>query len=181
MLDRYLCIPDPNDVCITPDGRHALVTSSSTDRVAVVDLEKLTSMLETASPEERWRVIPNHTGKSAEFVVRTIGTRTAPRGITCSADGSAAYIASMLDDSVSVLDLRRMELVGEIDLGGSREITKRRRGETLFHSANISFSASFPAVVVTHGTSTNCVRHRGRRLGMTDRHRTLRGVNDMAP
>ena len=36
-----LCFPDPAAVAITPDGRLALVTSSSTDRVAVVDVAKL--------------------------------------------------------------------------------------------------------------------------------------------
>ena len=40
-----MCFPDPSDVAITPDGRLALVTSSGSDRVAVVDLPKLVSIL----------------------------------------------------------------------------------------------------------------------------------------
>ncbi len=47
LLDEpNLCFPDPADVAITPDGRLALVTSSGSDRVAVVDVAKLISMLE---------------------------------------------------------------------------------------------------------------------------------------
>ncbi len=54
LLDEpNLCFPDPTDVAITPDGRLALVTSSGTNRVAVVDLAKLTSMLEQATEYER--------------------------------------------------------------------------------------------------------------------------------
>ena len=36
---------DASDVACTPDGRYALVTSGGTDRVAVVDIAKLTGML----------------------------------------------------------------------------------------------------------------------------------------
>jgi YVTN family beta-propeller protein len=185
LLDQNdLCFPDPIDVCITPDGKLALVTSSSTDRVAVIDLEKLIALLKTASPEERQRVIPNHTGKPAEYVIKTIPTRTAPRGITCSVDNSTAYVASMLDDSVSVLDLRRMELVDAIDLGGSKEVTKRRRGEKLFHSANVSFRRQFSCSSChPDGHIDNIVydiEDDGLGMGPID-NRTLRGINDMAP
>jgi len=33
-----MCFPDPKAVAITPDGRLALVTSATSDRVAVVDI-----------------------------------------------------------------------------------------------------------------------------------------------
>ncbi len=61
LLDQpHLSFPDPADVDITPDGRYALVTSSGSNRVAVVDLKKLTEMLGEATPYERERVFPNH-------------------------------------------------------------------------------------------------------------------------
>jgi YVTN family beta-propeller protein len=41
LLDEpNLCFPDAADVAFTPDGRYALVTSSTSDRVAVVDVDK---------------------------------------------------------------------------------------------------------------------------------------------
>lgn len=185
LLDfNNLCFPDPIDVCITPDGRFALVTSSSTDRVAVVDLQKLTTMLKAASPYERQHVIPNHTGKPAEYVVKHIPTQTAPRGITCSADGKHAYVASMLDDSVTVIDLNKMEATGRVDLGGAKELTKRRRGEKLFHSANVSFRRQFSCSSChPDGHIDNVVydiEDDGIGMGPID-NRTLRGINDMAP
>ncbi len=185
LLDQNnLCFPDPADVCITPDGRHALVTSSSLDRVAVVDLSKLVGMLKASNPTERARVIPNHLGKPAEFLVAHLPVGTCPKGIVCSADGSTAYVASMLDDSVSVLDLRTLEAAARIDLGGSKELSKRRRGERLFHSADITFRRQFSCSSChPDGHIDNIVydiEDDGIGMGPID-NRTLRGVNDMAP
>jgi hypothetical protein len=90
LLDQNdLYFPDPSDVCLTPDGRYALVTSSSTDRVAVVDVDKL-GPAQNATPHERQRVIPNHLGKSASSSSPTSPRQPVPKGITCSADGARA-------------------------------------------------------------------------------------------
>jgi len=178
------CFPDPTDVSITPDGKLALVTSSSSDRVAVVDLEKLTALLKAATPEERLRVIPNHTGKPSEYIVRHIPTPITPRGILCSPDGTTAYTADMLDDSVAVIDLKTLAVAARVNLGGSTELTKRRRGEKLFHSANVSFRRQFSCSSChPDGHIDNIVydiEDDGIGMGPID-NRTLRGVNDMAP
>ncbi|MCY2986375.1 MAG: multiheme c-type cytochrome [Planctomycetota bacterium] len=134
-----MSFPDPADVAITPDGRLALVTSSGTDRVAVVDLEKMIGLLEKATPQEREKVIPNHLGQATEFVTTHIPTGNCPRGILIAPDGKTAYVACSLDDSITVIDLGELRVVQRIDLGGPPEITQVRRGERLFHSANIAF------------------------------------------
>lgn len=185
LLDQnHLYFPDPSDVCITPDGKYALVTSSSTDRVAVVDTQKLVNLLKSASPHERERIIPNHLGKSDEFVIAYIPTQTCPKGITCSADSSTAYVANMLDDSVTVLDLKKLEPAGRLDLGGSKELHIRRRGEKLFHSANISFRRQFSCSSCHPDGHIDSIVYDieddGIGMGPID-NRTLRGVNDMAP
>lgn len=185
LLDHpHLCFPDPADVVVTPDGRYALVTSSGSDRVAVVDLPKLTSMLRAATPYERERVFPNHLGKPTEFVAKFIKTKNSPRGITCSADGSTAYVANSLDDSVTVIDLNKLEAVARIDLGGPKEITKVRFGERLFHSANVCFRRQF-SCHTCHPDGhidgiTYDIEPDGLGIGPVD-NRTLRGINDMAP
>lgn len=179
-----VCFPDPYDVAITPDGKRALVTSSSSDKVAVVDLEKLVALLESATPHERERVIPNHTGKPAEFVTAVIPVGTCPRGITCSPDGRTAYVASMLEDSITVIDLARLENAGRIDLGGSMADSMRRRGEKLFHNANITFRRQFSCSSChPDGHIDNVVydiEDDGLGMGPID-NRTLRGIADMAP
>jgi YVTN family beta-propeller protein len=185
LLDQnHLCFPDPTEVCITPDGRCALVTSSSSDRVAVVDLASLTAMLRAASTRERERVIPNHLGRSSEFVVAYLPTCPCPKGITCSQDGSTAYVACMLDDSVTVLDLNQLKAVGRVDLGGPKDVDIRRRGEKLFHSADITFRRQFSCSSChPDGHIDNIVydiEDDGIGMGPID-NRTLRGINDMAP
>ena len=69
-----LCFPDPADVALTPDGKRALVTSSGSDRIAVVDVPKLISMRQEATDRQRERVFPNHLGKPTEFIITHIPT-----------------------------------------------------------------------------------------------------------
>ena len=185
ILDQpNLGFADPADLAITPDGRYALVTSSSTDRVAVVDLNKLISLIKSASRLEREKVLPNHLGNSTEFTVKYIPTPPSPRGITCSADGAFAYVANALDDSVTVIDLKTLEAVHRIDLGGAKELTKARFGERLFNSANITFRRMFSCHTChPDGHIDNVVydiESDGIGVSPVD-NRTLRGINDMAP
>ena len=135
--------PDAADIAFTPDGTLALVTSSGSDRVAVVDVVKLIALVQEATPDERQRVLPNHLGKSAEFIIKHIPTKNSPRGLVVDGDGKTAYVANALDDSLTVIDVRSLEAVERIDLGGPEVITDVRYGERLFHSADISFQRQF--------------------------------------
>ena len=122
LLDEpHISFPDPADVAVAPGGQIALVTSSGSDRVAVVDLQKLISMLQAASEEERTKVFPNHLGKPTEFVIKHIETKNSPRGILVTPDGSTAFVANALDDSLTVVDMNRLEAVERVDLGGPRD------------------------------------------------------------
>jgi len=176
--------PDAADVACTPDGRYALVTSSGSDRVAVVDVAKLLELLQRATPAEREHVLPNHMGKATEFVVKHIPTPASPRGIICAPDGKRAYVANALDDSLTVIDLGRLEAVGRIDLGGPREITKVRYGERLFHSADITFRRQFSCHSCHPDGHVDGVTYDiepdGIGVSPVD-NRTLRGILDTAP
>ncbi|MHC4428969.1 MAG: beta-propeller fold lactonase family protein, partial [Planctomycetota bacterium] len=185
LLDEpNLCFPDAADVAFSPDGSLALVTSSGSDRVAVVDVGKLISMLERATDRERERTFPNHLGKPTEFVVKHIPTRESPRGILISDDGMTAYVANALDDSLTVIDLRRLEAVGRIDLGGAREISQVRWGERLFHSADIAFQRQFSCHSCHPDGHVDGITYDiepdGIGLDPVD-NRTLRGILDTAP
>ncbi len=185
LLDEpNLCFPDPADVAITPDGRTALVTSSGSDRLAVVDLVKLTAMLEGANEHERKHVFPNHLGKPTEFVLTHIPTGISPRGVLVTPDGRTAFVANSLDDSLTAVDLSRMAAVERIDLGGPKEITKIRYGERVFHSANISFHRQF-SCHTCHPDGhvdglTYDIEPDGLGVSPVD-NRTLRGILDTAP
>ncbi|OHB72367.1 MAG: hypothetical protein A2V70_16420 [Planctomycetes bacterium RBG_13_63_9] len=179
-----LCFPDPADVAITPDGRLALVTSSGSDRIAVVDLRKLIATLKSASQHDRQHVFPNHLGKPTEFVVKHIATKDSPRGVLITPDGKTAYVANALDDSLTVIDLADLEAVERIDLGGPKEITKVRYGERLFHSGKDTFHRQF-SCHSCHPDGhidglTYDIEPDGIGFSPVD-NRTLRGILDTAP
>jgi YVTN family beta-propeller protein len=179
-----LCFPDPSDVAITPDGRLALVTSSGSDRVAVVDIAKMVAIVKGATDEERARVLPNHLGKATEFVLAHIPTKACPRGIVIDRQGRTAYVGNALDDSLSVIDLARRQAVARIDLGGAQVLTKARYGERVFNSAANTFHRQFSCHTchpdghidgLTYNTEPG-----GIGVGPVD-NRTLRGILDTAP
>ena len=144
LLDEpNLYFPDAADVAFTPDGSLALVTSSGSDRIAVVDVQKLKGVLAGSTEEQRERVLPNHLGISTEFVVKHISTGISPRGLVVARDGKAAFVVNALDDSITVIDLESLEPAGHVDLGGPEIVTPVRRGERLFHSADIAFQRQF--------------------------------------
>jgi YVTN family beta-propeller protein len=185
LLDEpNLYFPDATDVAFTPDGRLAVVTSSGSDRVAVVDVNRLTAMLEAAAPREREEVFPNHLGKSTEFVVRHERTGASPRGVVVDPGGRTAYVVNALDDSLSAIDLERPGVVERIDLGGPREIDEVRRGERLFHSADIAFQRQFSCHSCHPDGHVDGITYDiepdGIGLNPVD-NRTLRGILDTAP
>ncbi len=175
---------DPTGVAFTPDGQRALVTSSGTDRVAVIDVPKLIAMLKAATQEERKRVLPNHLGKAPEFIIRQIPTRNSPRGVVITPDGSSAFVANALDDSLTVIDLERLQAVDTIDLGGPKEIIQARAGERLFHSARITFQRQFSCHSCHPDGHVNGltfdIEPDGIGISPVD-NRTLRGILDTAP
>ena len=179
-----MCFPDPTDVAITPNGRLALVTSSGSNRIAVVDIPKLIGMLKASSAHEREHIFPNHLGKPTEFIVKHIPTKDSPRGIIITPDGNKAFAANALDDSLTVIDLKTLEATERIDLGGPKVITKVRYGERLFHSANITFHRQF-SCHSCHPDGhvdglTYDIEPDGIGISPVD-NRTLRGILDTAP
>jgi DNA-binding beta-propeller fold protein YncE len=179
-----LSFPDPADVAFTPDGRLALVTSSGSNRVAVIDVAKLTAMLKRATDQERRSIIPNHLGKPTEFVIAHIPVKDSPRGILVTSDGRTAFVSNALDDSVTAIDLESLEVSETVDLGGPKNITQTRWGEKLFHSANITFHRQFSCHTCHPDGHVDGITYDiepdGIGVGPVD-NRSLRGVFDTAP
>ncbi|MFO7902576.1 MAG: multiheme c-type cytochrome [Planctomycetota bacterium] len=185
LLDEpNLCFPDPTGIAMTPDGRLALVTSSGSDRVAVVDVPKLRSMLEEATEHERKHVFPNHLGKPTEFVLKHLPTENSPRGVVITPNGKTAFVANALDDSLTVIDVETLRSVKRIDLDGPRKITKTRYGERLFHNADITFQRQFTCHTCHPDGHidglTYDIEPDGIGANPVD-NRTLRGILDTAP
>jgi len=169
-----------NGVAFTPDGRRALVTSSEADVVSVIDTAKLESRLHKIAAAQ----LSNRLDSSREIVQRRLPTGANPTAVAISADGQSAYIVNRLDDSLTVVDIPRLQVRGKILLGGPKELSQLRRGERLFHAARFCFQGQF-ACITCHpdnhidGVAWNLETPQ---LGR-DRvaNRTLRGVAETAP
>jgi YVTN family beta-propeller protein len=175
---------DPTDLAVTPDGRFAYVTAGGIDAVGVVDVEALVALLESANDYERKEVIPNHLGKSVEYVLKRIPVGRSPRGVIASPDNRYVYVADGLDDTVSVIDVSLQERVGVISLEGPTEITKARIGSQVFHSSEICYQHQF-SCHSCHPDGhvdgmTYDIEPDGIGINPVD-NRTLRGIFDTAP
>jgi YVTN family beta-propeller protein len=175
---------DPTDIVITPDGRLAFVSGGGIDAVAVVDLERLVTVLENADPAERSTVFPNHMGISTEFVETRVPVGTNPRGLAMSPDGRLVYVAEALNDTIGVIDVARREKVASIDLGGPEEITLARDGERIFHSAAVTFGGQFSCHSCHPDGGIDAITYDiepdGIGINPVD-NRSLRGILDTAP
>ena len=145
---------DPCDVAFTPDGRKAYVTHSGADVISVVDVERLTELLNATRPDSsgfsasrnntQYAIrLENHLGMSREFVLTRIKTAACPKGLVVSPDGRFVYVAARLADKIQVISTERDVIVADIDLGGPRYETTIRRGDRLFHSASHTFQGQF--------------------------------------
>ncbi|MHC4273143.1 MAG: beta-propeller fold lactonase family protein [Planctomycetota bacterium] len=176
--------PDPEDVAVSPDGRHALVTSGGSDHVALVDVEKLLATVTSATEQERRDVLPHHMGMSRRFVLKRIAVGSNPRGVAFSPDGRFAYVVNALDDTVTVIDTAGFNVVGAIDLGGPEQVTETRRGEKLFHSADITYGRQFSCRTCHPDGHINGlpfdIEAEGVGMHPVD-NRTLRGILDTGP
>jgi YVTN family beta-propeller protein len=180
--DNYFA--DPTDIRITPDGRLAFVTGGGVDEVAVVDLERMRAVLGAAGAERRRDLLPNHLGVTTEFVERRIPVGRNPRGLAVSPDGRLVYVAEALDDSVAVIDVVQRRKLATIDLGGPEEITLTRKGERIFHSAEITYGREFSCHSCHPDGGVDAITYDiepdGIGLNPVD-NRTLRGILDTAP
>ncbi|HZO99500.1 MAG TPA: hypothetical protein VFD30_04330 [Terriglobia bacterium] len=167
-------------VAFTPNGRYALISSSEASTLTIIDTAKLARRLRQVPANE----LPNRLDSARTFVVKRLETGHDPRSIAISPDGRFAYVPNRLDDSVTVVDLARLKVASTIDLGGPKQITRRRRGEQLFFDAKYCFQGQF-ACATCHpnshldGLAWNLETPQ---LGR-DRvaNRTLRGIKDTAP
>jgi YVTN family beta-propeller protein len=174
---------DPTDIVITPDGKFAFVSGGGIDTVAMVDLAKMRSLLETADPRDRATLLPNHMGLATEFTER-IRVGTNPRGLAISPDGRFVYVAEALADTIGVIDVERRKRVAAIDLGGPEEVTLARTGERIFHSADVTFGGQFSCHSCHPDGGIDGITYDiepdGIGINPVD-NRSLRGILDTAP
>ncbi|MGD0324731.1 MAG: YncE family protein [Terriglobia bacterium] len=169
-----------NGAAFTPDGHYALVTASEANTLTIIDTARLARRLHEVPSDE----LPNRLDSARAFVVRRLKTGYNPEAVVVSPDGRLAYIANRLEDTLTVVDLAKLQIASTLDLGGPKELTALRRGERVFNAAKYCFQGQF-ACATCHpnrhldGVAWNLETPQ---LGR-DRvaNRTLRGIKDTAP
>lgn len=132
---------NPEGVAIAADGMRAYVTHAGADLVSVIDLPALVEVANSKPNTDDLRL-------TRRYVRTRIPVGANPRGIAVSSDGKRVAVANRLDDTVSVIDTEKLEVVRTIALGanhgtGPAGYELVRKGERLFHSAKLSFSGQF--------------------------------------
>ena len=97
VTDRIEVGPNPIQMIATPDGRQVYVANQGTE----------------AAPNDTVSVIDTATGK----VAKTLKTAPGAHGVSVSADGAFVFVTNIADDSVSVIDVARQEVVGSVPVG----------------------------------------------------------------
>jgi len=83
-----------NRLKFTPDGKRVLISSLRTGDLSIYD----------AGPSHK--------------ELKRLNTGRGAAGILVDADGSRAFVGCTADNYVAVIDLKRMEVIGHIDVGG---------------------------------------------------------------
>lgn len=133
---------DPYDILVTNDGKRALISSSGVNRISVVNLDSIRSILQSY-PEEELAYLAFDLSFSRHYVEKRISTGAAPKGMVLSGDGTRLYVANQLDDQIGVIDMETLENLDPIDLGGPDKITVTRKGRQLFVNAGGTFQNQY--------------------------------------
>jgi YVTN family beta-propeller protein len=147
---------DPAGVAL--HGDTTLVSLAGVDEVAV-----------GPGPDGTWRRLP-------------VGRR--PTAVVTGPDVRRAYVANTFADSVSVVDLDKVEVRAEVPLGPKAELGSADRGELLFHDARLSLEGWFSCQSCHTDGHTNGLLNDNLTdgsLGTPKRILSLRGARDTGP
>ena len=133
---------DPSGIALTPDDRVAFVAHTGADTITAVDVAALRDIVAGGSTDSLNSLADDLT-ISSRYILTRIPTREAPRSLAMSPGGDLLYAAESLADSVAVIDVKRMQVSGRIELGAPRKLTAERRGERVFFNASGTFQGQF--------------------------------------
>ena len=97
VTDRIEVGPNPIQMIATPDGRQVFVANQGTE----------------TAPNDTVSVIDTGTGE----VARTLKTGSGAHGVSVSADGAFVFVTNIADDSVSIINVARQEVLGSVPVG----------------------------------------------------------------
>jgi YVTN family beta-propeller protein len=137
-LDRYAA--QPFAIAIAPDSSRMYISLGGSEAVLVIDIPRLLRFV-NARPRPASGSYASDLAVSSNYVIARIPVGHNPRGLALSADGSRLLVANRLDDSISVIDTRKLKVTTTISLNGNEPVNVLRRGEQTFYSARHSFQS----------------------------------------
>ncbi len=136
-IDHYYA--DGFGAAVSPDGKWGLITASGANRVAVLNLPRLTELLKSPNAA----ALPDRLDSARQFVVKRMAAGRNPTAVAITPDGRFAYVTNRLDDNLSLIDLTRLQTAAVVDLGGPRVTTPLRHGEQAFYDSRFSYQRQF--------------------------------------
>jgi YVTN family beta-propeller protein len=135
-LDRYAS--QPFGIAVAPDGSRIYVTLGGSESVLAIDVARLLHFIHTR-PRPAAGSFAEDLAASGNYVIARIQVGHNPRGVALSGDGNRLFAANRLDDTISVIDTRSLQVATTIALDGPKAVSALRRGEQTFYSARYSF------------------------------------------
>ena len=132
---------NPHGVVVSRDGTTLLVGHRGTHEISVINMEKLTSLLDRSTPATLAAASANlgFLWTSGDIIRRVPCGGLGPTGIAVCPQTGQVYVANYYSDTVTVLDPQTFGVTRTIDLGGPRRMDPVRRGEFLFNDGTHCF------------------------------------------
>ena len=126
----------PTDLAVSPDGKYALTSNSTSDSVSLIDLASGALVSELPAGKRPFAVAFSHDGRQAVVTNQfsdtvsffgleasrlkeegTLEVGSEPRGIAISKDDRFAYVALAGEDAVVKIDLKTRKILKRVDVG----------------------------------------------------------------
>ena len=135
-IDSYYA--RPFGVAIAPDKSRIYVTNAGSNCVTVLETHRMLAYIRAHR-----QPFAENLAASGHYVIAHIAVGKNPRGLVLSPNGAWLYVANRLDDTISVIDTRTLEVAKTIRLAGPKNVSALRRGEQTFYSAQYAFQGEF--------------------------------------
>jgi YVTN family beta-propeller protein len=137
-LDRGAA--NPFGLTISSDGAQLYVSHTGSHEITVLDRAKLHEIIDKTEPDKRADLSRDLTFLYRNGVTTKYPTGgRGPMGIALSPDGSELLVANYYSDTLTELKPRTGDVRATIPLAEPREPSLVRRGEALFHDADLCF------------------------------------------
>jgi YVTN family beta-propeller protein len=167
-------IADPHGLALSPDEKTLVSAASGTHELLVYNMPALVFQ-DYGGPGDHIR--PELLKDDASFYRIPLGGR--PMNVRYSRDGRRVFVANYLLNSVQIVDVPERKIVHTLDLGGAREPSLARQGETIFYDGTRSLDQWYSCNSCHYEGHTNAVTMDTRSDGRRARYKVVRSLRNV--